>query len=196
MLHAMSRQIWLACALASLVGCSKSAGNQDKGATPPSGPEKVAVPGAERVAVPVDKGPGGPAQQAGTASDDARFHLHPEEGTLTIDKAEGKAGAELSAAIKVAPATGLHLATDYPIKITLEPATGVKLSKAELTAGGRDKSKGDADTLSEQQLQFAVKATCDKPGAYEIKGTFKFGVCDKDSCHPKKQPITITVNAT
>ncbi len=50
-------------------------------------------------------------------------------------------------------------------------------------------------TLSEQKVAFDVKGTADKPGTYEIKGTFKFGVCDKDSCHPKKQPITLTCTA-
>ena len=43
-----------------------------------------------------------------------RFHLKPEEGTLTVDKAEGKAGAEATAEVKLAPATGYHVATDYP----------------------------------------------------------------------------------
>ncbi len=71
----------------------------------------------------------------------------------------------------------------------------MKLAKVELTAGGRDKAQGDAQTLTEQLVAFSVKATADKAGAFEIKGVFKFGVCDKDSCHPKKQPITITVNA-
>ena len=188
----MSRQIWLAClavGLAGCTGCGKSAGNQDKD-TAPTAPEKVPLP--------KDTGPGqvkGGVVGGGPASDDARFHLHADEGTMTIDKAEGKAGAELAANIKVAPATGLHLATDFPIKITLEPPSGVKLSKTELTAGGRDKTQGDAATLSEQLLAFSVKATADKAGAYEIKGTFKFGVCDKESCHPKRQPITITVAA-
>ena len=79
--------------------------------------------------------------------------------------------------------------------MTFDPTPGVTLTKTELTAGGRDKTQGDADTLSEQLLAFGVKATADKPGAYEIKGTFKFGVCDKDSCHPKRQPITIVVAA-
>jgi hypothetical protein len=178
----MSRQIWLALVLAG--ACGKSAGN------PPSdkdtGPTQV-----ERVKTPADHGS---AQNVGTPpSDDARFHLHPEEGTLTIDKADCKAGTEATSNLKVAPASGLHLATDYPIKITLEPATGMKLPKTELTAGGRDKAQGDAQTLSEQLIQFGIKATADKAGSYEIKGMFKFGVCDKDSCHPKKQPITIPV---
>ena len=128
-------------------------------------------------------------------ADDARFHLSADEGTLTIDKAEGKPGADLVANIKVTPASGRHLSTEFPIKVTFEPTDGVKLAKTELTAGGNDKSQGDAATLSEQLLAFAVHATAEKPGAYEVKGVLKFGVCDQENCHPKKQPITIAVAA-
>ena len=52
--------------------------------------------------------------------------------------------------MKLAPATGYHVATDYPIKLTLEAPAGVTLAKTELTAGGRNKVQGDAETLSEQ----------------------------------------------
>lgn len=148
-----------------------------------------------------DKGPASagsnqaPATGAVSGADDPRFHLKPEEGTITIDKAEAKAGAEATAALKLAPATGYHVSTDYPIKVTLEAPAGVKLAKTELSAGGRNKDQGDASALSEQGLAFAIKATAAKAGSYEIKGVFKFGICEKESCHPKKQPITITVAA-
>lgn len=151
------------------------------------------MPGAAKGAV---TGAPDQAQPAGTnAAIDPRFQLKPEEGTITIDKAEGKAGAEATAALKLAPATGYHVATDYPIKLTLEAPAGVKLAKTELAAGGRNKDQGDASALSEQGLAFAIKATAEKAGSYEIKGVFKFGICEAQSCHPKKQPITITVAA-
>jgi hypothetical protein len=174
-------------ALGLMFACGKSASNQDK---PGSNPAPQAE---ERIAAPGEKAP--EAIQASAGVDDPRFHLQPEEGTITIDKAQAKAGAEASAAVKLAPSTGYHIATDYPIRVTLEAPAGIKLAKAEMTAGGRAKSQGDAQTLSEQSLAFEVKATPDKAGAYEIKGVFKFGICQKDSCHPKKQPITITVAA-
>lgn len=189
MLPAMSRFLSLGFVVLAACSCSKSASNQQDKPTAPPADEKIAVPGA--------KG-GAPEREQVTgaaAADDPRFHLKPEEGTITVDKAEAAANTEATAAVKLAPSTGYHIATDYPIKLTLEPAQGVKLAKTELTAGGRNKSQGDAQTLSEQALAFAVKATAEKAGAYQIKGVFKFGICEKESCHPKKQPITITVAA-
>ncbi|HEY1813553.1 MAG TPA: hypothetical protein VGG74_14475 [Kofleriaceae bacterium] len=184
----MLRSIWLSGVLliAACSCSSKPAANQDP--NPPGGTaDKIAVPGAggSKVGAPSSTG----------AVDDPRFQLQADEGTLTIDNATGKAGADLVASIKVTPASGRHVSTEFPIKLTLTPPDGVKLVKAELTAGGTDKSQGDAATLSEQLLAFSVHATADKPGAYEVKGVMKFGVCDKESCHPKKQPITITVAA-
>ena len=204
MLPSMSRALVLAILIGS-AGCaacgngSKSPGDQGKAPANSSGEEKISVPGAKGAAA--DTGaPGANAQPTGAPggignADDPRFHLKPEEGSITVDKAEGKAGAEATGALKLAPATGYHVATDYPIKLLLEAPAGVKVAKTELSAGGRNKDQGDASALSEQGLAFAIKATADKPGSYEIKGVFKFGICEKDSCHPKKQPITITVAA-
>ena len=95
--------------------------------------------------------------------------------------------------MKVIPGAGFHMSTDFPIKLTLDAPDGVKLAKEEQLSGKGQ--KGDADEFSEKQLAFTVKATADKPGTYEVKGWFRFGVCDKDSCHPKTQPISIAVAA-
>jgi len=188
--------LWIAACTAS-----KPAAGQGAPPTTTNGTaERIAVPGGDRGAT--IGGPGGgtattgdPANAGGSNVDDPRFHLLPAEGTLTVGNAEGAAGSEAIAAVKLAPAAGYHISTDYPIKLTLEPPDGVTVAKAQLTAGGRDKAQGDADALSEQTLAFSVKATPAKAGSYAIKATFKFGVCDKDSCHPKKQPITIQVAA-
>lgn len=193
MLAGMSRVLVLAVFISGCTACgnsSKSPADQPK--TTASGEEKIAVPGSKGADTSTQ--PEGAPAGIGTA-DDPRFHLKPEEGSITVDKAEAKAGAEATAGLKLAPATGYHVATDYPIKLLLEAPPGVTLAKTELSAGGRNKEQGDASTLSEQALAFAVKATADKAGSYEIKGVFKFGICEKESCHPKKQPITITVAA-
>ena len=161
----------------ALVDCGKKP--EDKATAPTGEAETVKVPGS------ADKGP---TVGAAPAPDDPKKHLQPEEGTLEIGKAEGKAGAEAVAKISVKPATGYHVSTDFPTELKLEAPAGVKLAKAEL-------GKSDADSLTEQGLLLSVKATPEKAGTYEIKGWFKFGVCDKESCHPKRQPIAIQVAA-
>jgi hypothetical protein len=195
MLPGMPRLVVLALLCACGNG-SKSAGDQaNVGGGATGAPEKIAVPGAPgEGADGASRGEvltGAPAAQA----DDPRFHLKPEEGTLEVGGAAAVAGAEAIATIKLAPNSGYKVAVDYPTKLTLEAPDGVTLVKAELTAGGRNKAQGDATTWTEQAFSFDIKATPEKAGEHEIKGVFKFGVCDKDSCHPKKQPITIKVAA-
>ena len=203
MLPGMFRALGIALMVisAGCAGCGKSAAPQAKKETA-SNDEVISVPGGK------GGGPSGPGQIQAAGSDavatgapgnaappNPAFFLKPEEGTLTVDKAEGKAGAETTANIKVLPATGYHVSTDFPIKLTLDGTPGVTLEKSEMTAGGRDKKQGDASALSEKGLEFAVKAKADKAGSYTINGILKFGICEKESCHPKKQPITITVAA-
>jgi hypothetical protein len=192
MLRAMSRVYVLALLIGAACGNgSKSPGDQGKAPTVAGGDEKISVPGA------VTGAPQGSADsaQAMTSADDPRFHLKPEEGSIKVDEGQAKAGAEAVAKLALAPATGWKVATDYPIKLQLEAPAGVTLVKTEMSAGGRNKVQGDAATLTEQALSFDIKATADKAGSYEIKGVFKFGICEKESCHPKKQPVTITVAA-
>src|SRR3569623_605675 len=101
MIAGMFRSVLLAVAIAS---CGKSAGNQEMPAIPPPPPGPMEI-------APTPTSP---------PPDDPRLHLKPDEGTLTIDKAEGPAGAEASAGVKITPGTGFHMSTDYPITLTLE----------------------------------------------------------------------------
>jgi hypothetical protein len=185
MLTAMSR--WALIVLLAACSSGKADNNAKPTATPPSGPDKIVVPGDPAQA----KGPAAPPP-----TDNPQFHIQPEEGTLTIGKCAGKAGAEMVVPVKVEPAAGYHVSQDFPSSLKLEPPSDVKLAKAELTAGGHDSAQGDATSHTEKLLQFDVKATPAKAGSWEVKGWFKFGVCDKESCHPKKQPITIACVAT
>jgi hypothetical protein len=206
----MSRFLVLALLIGGAAACgngSKSAGEQQK--TPPGSEERIAVPGAKGSTEGAAVGGASDGSRGATtgavepltqerydkAVANAQFHLKPEEGTLTMTKAEGKAGTVVAAEVKLAPGAGFHVSTDYPTKLKLMTVDGVKLEKAVMTAGGSSKSQGDAATLTEQQLAFAVKLTPEKTGAYEVKGVFSFGVCEADSCHPRTQPITIQVAA-
>ncbi|HEX8115594.1 MAG TPA: hypothetical protein VF516_48045, partial [Kofleriaceae bacterium] len=129
-------------------------------------------------------------------ADDDRLRLHPDEGTLAVEPpADAKAGTEVVAKITVKPGKGFHVNTEYPIKLTLTPPSGVTLAKTDFAAGGHDKGKGDADALDEQNLAFAVKLTPSAGGNYTVNGKFKFAVCDANQCLPKKETIAITLAA-
>jgi hypothetical protein len=194
-IRGMSRCALLALCVAA--ACSKSAGNQDKVSSPPppsaSGGDVIAVPkGPSPMGAPA----GGAPAKAPAASDDERFRLKPEEGKLAIEPpADARAGAEAVAKIVVTPGSGYHVNTEYPIKLTLTSPAGVTLSKDKFIAGGHDKAVGDAATLDEKQLAFAVKLTPATSGSYTINGNFKFAVCDKDQCLPKQETIAIAVAA-
>jgi hypothetical protein len=127
------------------------------------------------------------------AQDNKSMHLTPDEATLTVGKAEGKAGAAAAADIKLTPGQGFHVSQEFPIKLKLMSPSGVKLDKNVYVAGKG--GKGDAAALTEQLLELKVNATAAAAGTYEIKGVLNVGVCEKDSCHPRSQPITIQVAA-
>lgn len=174
--------------------CSKSKESAQRGGSQESpaltggvgdpAPAKEVAPGA------------GAAPTAPVTADDARFHLQANEGTLAVTMPAGaKAGAETTAKIVVTPGADYHINVEYPTKLTVDTTAGVQLAKPVQTAGGADKAKGDADAFGERELAFAVKLTPAAPGSYTLKGSFKFAVCDKDQCLPKKELITIQVAA-
>lgn len=180
----------LALIALALVACSKGADNQQKGAS--SEQPTMAPTGSEKAtgAPPTDMGGGG----AGDGGGDS-FKLKPAEGTLAIEVPAATAGAKVVANIVVTPGAGFHVNTEYPTKLKLETATGVTFAKAELKAGGPSKEKGDAAEMTEQKLHFAVELTPAAAGSYTVNGSFKFAVCDKDQCLPKKEAIAIQVAA-
>lgn len=155
-----------------------------KKSTPPAPSAKddvISVPGAERAAN--KEVPAAPPVNAQA--------LKAEEGTLVVDRAEAAVGATAIAYVKIVPTAGYHVSTKYPTTLTLSAPAGVHLEKTTFAAG--KEKKGDADAFSEQGLSFAVKAVADAAGTYEINGTFSFGVCTDENCHPKTQPITIAM---
>ncbi len=176
-----------------LLGCTKSAPKDNGSGDQPK--DVVRVPGADVPPPGMGKGIGGVPESAQTAGTDPQ-KLGADEGKLAIESpVDAKAGTETIAKIKVTPATGYHVNTEFPTKLTLTAPDGVTLAKAEFKAGGMDKGKGDADVFEEQSLELGIKLTAAKSGSFTINGTFKFAVCDKDSCRPKKETIAIQVAA-
>ncbi|MGE0872633.1 MAG: hypothetical protein AB7P03_29025 [Kofleriaceae bacterium] len=181
-------------AVSGCTGCSKAASKQDVPAAPLS---NTASPGTDEPSMGKPLGApasGAPSTDPGAASADMK--LKPEEGTISIEVPPTlKAGAEAVAKIVVTPGAAYHVNTEFPAKVTLQPPAGVTLAKTQFAAGGPDKSKGDAEAFEEQRLAFAVKLTPSASGNYTINGTFKFAVCDKDQCLPKKETIAIKIAA-
>jgi hypothetical protein len=204
--QALLASLVLGSALVAAPACSKSAGNQETGATQVTGApgagaqgamEKVMVPGATTPppSFPSANGAAGPAEgtTAGQADEDP-FRLKPEEGQLAIEAPAPTApGTEVTARIVVTPAGPYKINKEFPTKLTLEGPEGVAIAKAQLTAGGADQSKGDADAFEDKQLAFTVKLTPSQAGNHTVNGTFRFAVCDKDTCLSKKEQIQIAV---
>jgi hypothetical protein len=184
-----------------LLACTKAPANQEAATNKPTGNADTGNPGA-KIAVPGGETEGAATVKGGevptTGGNDARFKLQPEEGKLDIQApADAKANAETTARAIVTAGKEFKVNTEFPTKLTLDNAQGVTIAKAELKAGGHDKSKGDADVFDEQTLVFAVKLTPTAAGNHTINGTFKFAVCDKagSTCLAKKERIAIQVAA-
>jgi len=188
----MSRALLLSVFL--VAGCTKSA-PKDNGSGDSPKADVVKVPGGDVPPPGMGKAKGAPESTGAPGGSDPQ-KLGADEGKLAIvSPADAKAGAEAVAKITVTPASGYHVNTEFPTKLTLEAPEGVTLAKTEFKAGGMDKGKGDADVFEEQSLELGIKLTAAKSGSYTINGTFKFAVCDKDSCRPKKETIAIQVAA-
>ncbi len=186
----MSRLAVLSVLLAA-AACSKSASSPEPTPAPTGAPE------GKSVAMTAGGLAGSGTPTGAPRAPDDRLRLHADEGTIAVTApADAKAGAESTATILVTPKAGYHVNTEFPIKLTLDaPPAGVTLAKTQWVAGGSSKDKGDADALDEQHLALSIKLTPAASGTYTINGSFKFAVCDHDSCLAKKEPIAITVAA-
>lgn len=186
----------VALPLCLLIACAKSppADTGGGGGVATTGSEKrLKVPGSDGMATKGGSTVGG-VQETGAGD---RFKLAADEGKLSIDTPEAKAGGESTIKVTITPGDAFKVNTEFPTKLTLENTQGVTIAKAELKAGGHDKAKGDADVFDEHSLVFAVKVTPAAAGNYTLNGTFKFAVCDKagSTCLAKKEPIAIQLAA-
>jgi hypothetical protein len=190
-------------AAAALAGaCSKA---KEPGApAAPVADEVIAVPTGAKVAAPGSVAGGEAAARAAAprAADPTAggatesFRLRREEGSISIELPPGaKAGAETTAKVIVTPGPSFKINFEFPTKLSLTQPEGVALAKTELSAGGASQAKGDAETFEEKQLAFAVRLTPTAAGSHTVSGTFKFAVCDKDQCLPKREAIAIQVAA-
>lgn len=187
-----------AAALSTLAaGCSKS-GTKDSKVGNTAGPE-AAASGAPDLPARGAGAPGGEPAGAAVAAKggvDDIYKLKADEGAISIEvPADAVAGQETIARVVVTPSPKFKINFEYSSNLKLQAPEGVAIAKAELKAGGLSKEVGDAEKFEEKQLAFAVKLTPQKSGSHTVNGMFKFAVCDKDKCLPKKEAIAIQVAA-
>jgi hypothetical protein len=191
---ALTATLTAALGVTLAASCSKSAGTQEgKTSSAAAAPDMVAPPGGPGPGAPGGdvKATGGPKGAAGGA-----FKLKPEEGELSIEvPADAAAGKETIARVVVTPTSKFKINFEYSTLLSLQPPEGVSIEKAEMKAGGMAKVQGDAEKFEEKKLAFAVKLTPKASGSHTINGTFKFAVCDKDTCLAKKETIAFQVAA-
>ncbi|MDX2091678.1 MAG: hypothetical protein SFX73_27705 [Kofleriaceae bacterium] len=185
--------------LAACAACSKTPPKENGATTQPKQEERIqGIPGAKApdgVAPNFGGAPEGAGTKGGTIGGMGAT-LSPDEGKLSVENpGEAKAGSEVTAKIVVTPTTAYKVNTEFPTKLEIKTPEGVTVAKAEQKAGGPDKAKGDAEAFGERELAFTVKLTPAQAGNFTVNGTLKFAVCDKDTCLPKKEAVTIAFAA-
>lgn len=107
--------------------------------------------------------------------------------SLTVGKAEVRAGEKGEAVVSVTAAKGYKWNKEYPAKLTLTPGSRVKLDKAEFKQLGGDFEATDA------RADVRVPVRADAAGEETIRGEIKFSVCNDKTCLIEKAPVEIAV---
>jgi len=100
---------------------------------------------------------------------------------------EARVGQAVKAVVRVLPSSGWKVNTKYPIRLSLQPATGISLSKTSFAAA-------DAQ-VTEHEARFDVPLTVTEAGARVVTGVLKFSVCAADKCDIKKETVTWKLSA-
>ena len=94
---------------------------------------------------------------------------------VRIVPGDGKAGEVMTSVVEVTAGEGYKINLQFPSRLQLEPAAGVKPSKEKL-------SRGDAE-ITEKVLRFNVAFTPANPGTLKMTGTTDFSVCNERTCN-------------
>jgi hypothetical protein len=106
---------------------------------------------------------------------------------LKIDTPPAKKAQKAVVKIHIQPGAGFHVNKDYPTNLTVSAPSTVALEKPKQTAK-------DAVKLAEEGADFDVSYTANEPGKQTFTGELKFAVCSANSCDPKKEKISFTVD--
>jgi hypothetical protein len=128
--------------------------------------------------------PAQPAEQkvvaAGPVIEDTTFKLAlASDGELT-------ANAPANLKLVLEARGGYHVNQDYPIKVQLKTASGVKLTKPTL-------GKADAAEFGEHKVRFELPVTAEA-GTRELSADVDFAVCTAETCVPDQRTVVLSLN--
>jgi hypothetical protein len=112
--------------------------------------------------------------------------VSPEFTLIPGDPVEAQLGAAASASLTISPAAGysLHKGVGVTIRLSVEPAQGVKLPRRRLSRDDAADPRADAPRFD---LPFSGEAA----GAYTLRADVRFWVCGKRTCRPARGQVQI-----
>lgn len=113
------------------------------------------------------------------------------DGTYAVSKTDASAtvGGKAKASVTIVAKKGWHLNMEAPLTLKLAPAPGVLVDKPSL-------GRGNLALSGEAEARFDVGVTLSEPGKRVIEAEAGFVLCQRDSCRPIKEKLTLTTEAT
>jgi DsbC/DsbD-like thiol-disulfide interchange protein len=121
-----------------------------------------------------------PTEAAGPVVDDPRF-------TITASGEASYTQGELGRfGIRIASKEGWHVNQEYPTRITLTPAEGITLPRAEL-------EKSDAAEFGDDVARFDVPFTPGQAGEGRCAAYVDFAICTDETCIPVQHTVAVVL---
>jgi hypothetical protein len=174
----------LVVAVAALLGCSGTTG--ESGSSDPATAANTGAPAtasdAPEAASTAAPATGQPA--AGTsviATNDNYVIEAAVQGTATANQ-EGEVE------IRLVPRNGYHVNQEYPIRLTVTPPSGVTLPRSEF-------DKAAAKEFGDPRAVFGVRFTPSAAGEQAFTASFRFSVCNPQTCLLPQENLRWSVTA-
>jgi len=135
-------------------------------------PEKSSAPAAPPALVK-------PVEAAKPAIEDTTFKL------ALSGQPEYSAGQNATVQLTLEARGGYHVNQEYPIRVDLKAAPGVKLAKASL-------ERADAAQFGEQSARFELPFSAEA-GSHELTALVDFAVCTKETCMPDQRTVALAL---
>lgn len=116
-------------------------------------------------------------------------HIDGKNYKVDVSAAACSAESECVATVKIETPDSHHLNKEYPYKVKVADADGIKYAKAEF---GRN--SGDFVEASAHSGVITVKFTPEKAGKVDVTGTLKLAVCSDKDCATATEAIKLSVD--